>query len=774
VSSSSPARSRSKLAGAAVLATAVVASGLTPLLTGAASAATLLPAPPVVGPTSATAQLKEVVLDWAAVAGATSYVVQVGTDDEWSDEPTLQLTSVATRLTLPTSLPHASYVWRVAAVGAAGQGRWSPAGTFTRGWPTRATPLTPTAGSLVGPEVGRPTFSWTPVPTASEYQLQVSTSPYFDAAFRTSASDKTEACFTTRTSVTPFTGQANAKNDGAGACTFTLLGTGETRYWRVRPLDHVVDDAPEVDTTPIVDEGINSQPPQPEPDSLDTSACGAPAPTVSASPSASAAPSPSASAAPAGGSCEPAHTVEKGRWSASVAFSSLYPASNPDDDSRFRRLAPVNSPTLSSDVCTDTLCRDFPTVSWPAVEGATRYRLYVALDEDYDNIQAIAETSALRWTPTDQWRESTAGASYYVVVQPCTTEGSTAGCGAVGTPSVFRKSSPRIAQAAPANGVTIGGREVALSWQSAASALSAATGSPATSEAYAYHVQVSTPANPDFHATGLMDDATVDSLHHVSSTKTYPSGTYLWRVQAVDASGHKQPWSTVRGFTLDSVAPTFTATPATNLAVNGSIKVVFSEPVRGITSTSIGLRSTPVTVTPGTDGRTVTLVPTSRLVPGATYTVQVAATVRDLAGNAVTPASKPVVVNPLVDDRSPALGLSGSWQRLVASNAVARTYSRSVPTAARPTSAQVAIMGRGVEVKGCVGPGNGVLELWADGVRVSRIDTYRSYSGCGVVLARTALAGGTGLHRLQLKGVGAKNTRSKGTAVAVDAVTAIR
>ena len=778
MTSSSPARSRSKLAGVAVLASAVVASGLTPLLTGAATAATLLPAPPLVSPSDATSKLKEVVLDWAPVTGATSYLVQVGTDHEWSDTPTLELTSVATRITLPTSLPHASYVWRVAAMGADGQGRWSTAGTFTRGWTSKATPLTPAAGTVVGPAVGRPTFSWTPVASASEYQLQVSTSPYFDAPFRTSAGDKTEACFTTRTSVTPFTGQANAKNDGAGDCVFTLLGTGETRYWRVRPLDHVVDGAAEVDTTPIVDEGISSRPPSAEPDSLDTSACGTgsvatPAPTASASPSAS--PSATASPAPAsGGSCEPAHKVEKGPWSASTAFSSVYPASAPDEDSRYQRLAPIDAPALSADVCTADLCRDFPTVSWPAVEGATRYRLYVALDADYDNIQAIVETSALRWTPTDQWRESTAGGSYYVVVQPCTTQGATAGCGAVGAPSVFRKSSPKLAATAPASAARLAGREVELKWQSAADALSAATGSPATSEAYAYRVQVTTAANPDFVGTGLVDDVTVDTTHHVSSTKTYADGSYLWRVQAVDASGHKQPWSVVRGFTLDGTAPSFTATPATGLAVTGAVKVVFSEPVRGITATSIGLRSTPVTVQPSTDGRTVTLVPQARLLAGATYTVQVAPTVTDLAGNPVAAATKTVAVNPLLDDRSPAVALSGYWQRLVASNAVARTYSRSVPTTARPTSASVAIFGSGVEVKGCVGPANGVLELWADGVRVARMDTYRTYSGCGVVLARTALKGGATIHRLQLRGVGVKNARSTGTAVALDAVTAIR
>jgi hypothetical protein len=202
---------------------------------------------------------KEVVLDWAPVAGTTSYVVEVDTDGEWSDDPTLSLTTVATRITLPTSLPHASYVWRVAAVTAGGQSRWSKNGTFTRGWTQLARPLSPIG--TPSPAPGIVTFSWSPVPTASEYQLQVSTSRFFDAPFRTQAGVKTESCFTTRTSITPFNSQADARNDGAGDCVFSLLRTGEPRYWRVRPLDHVVDDAPEVNTTPVVDEGISSLPP---------------------------------------------------------------------------------------------------------------------------------------------------------------------------------------------------------------------------------------------------------------------------------------------------------------------------------------------------------------------------------------------------------------------------------------------------------------------------------------------------------------------------------
>ena len=808
MNSSSPLRSPARLAGAVLAATAVTAGSLIPLLAEQAAAAAPA-APSVVAPVTAGSGLKEVVLDWAPVAGASSYVVEVDTDGEWSDDPTLSLTTVATRITLPTSLPHASYVWRVAAIGKGGQSRWSANGTFTRGWSERARPLTPVG--TPSPVPGVVTFSWSPVPTASEYQLQVSNSPYFDAGFATQADVKTESCFTTRTSITPFNSQTEGRNDGAGDCLFTLLGTGETRYWRIRPLDHVADDAPEVNTTPVVDEGISSLPPA-KAGELDTSACpepvkpsasatpttsasarpstspsASPSATASASPSASGTPtsSPSASGSPSAapdedGSCEPAHTVEKGAWSASVAFTDTAPRlSGPVPDYRTLVSAdrPMPTPTLSRDVCVGDVCRDFPTVSWGSVAGAQRYRLYVALDADFSNIHAIAETRGNSWTPPDQWRDSTAGAHYYVVVQPCTitptASGSRAGCDEPSAPVTFRKSSPKLAQTAPVSGALVGGSEVVLSWQSLSSALAAATGAPATSEAHAYRVQVARTDNPDFHKTGLVEDVIVDSTHHVSVDKRYAEVPHLWRVQPIDASGHRLPWSATRTFQPDSTAPTFITSPA-QIAARGSFTVRLSEPVSGITSSSIGLSGVPAKVTASADRRSAVVTPGRPLLPGASHALTVGPQVRDAAGNGAASARANVVVNPTVDDRNSAMVLSGTWRRYAASNAVLRTFSRSQPTAQRPTSAAVVLTGRGVEVRGCVGPANGTADVWVDGAKVKRVDTYRSYSGCGVLLSRVGFTQPGGAHSVQLRSTGQKHARSTGTTVSVDAIVAVR
>ncbi|MGB8649503.1 MAG: hypothetical protein WCD35_02455, partial [Mycobacteriales bacterium] len=64
-------------------------------------------------------------LDWAPVSGATGYRVQVGRDATWSDDPVLSVDVVSSELTLPVSLPNASYVWRVAAEQGSSLGHWS-------------------------------------------------------------------------------------------------------------------------------------------------------------------------------------------------------------------------------------------------------------------------------------------------------------------------------------------------------------------------------------------------------------------------------------------------------------------------------------------------------------------------------------------------------------------------------------------------------------------------------------------------------------------------
>jgi hypothetical protein len=151
--------------------------------------------------------------------------------------------TVATELALPAWLPHASYLWRVAAVDDGVQGAWSRNGTFTRGWRSRPELLSPAVGAAVA---GRPTFSWTPVPGASAYQLQVSTSSTFAGGSpleATGPATRRRRCghlLHDPHRVTPFTGRARPGQ--AGPCVFSCWHR-QPVYWRSCALDRYVDKA---------------------------------------------------------------------------------------------------------------------------------------------------------------------------------------------------------------------------------------------------------------------------------------------------------------------------------------------------------------------------------------------------------------------------------------------------------------------------------------------------------------------------------------------------
>jgi hypothetical protein len=364
------------------------------------------------------------------------------------------------------------------------------------------------------------------------------------------------------------------------------------------------------------------------------------------------------------------------------------------------------------------VCDDFPTLRWSAVAGAHRYRVYVALNDDYTNIQRIVETSALTWTPTDAWRESSVGESYHYVVQAC----SLAGCGRVpGAATLqaqtFRKKSPparTLAVKRPQS--TVDGVE--LRWEDYGQTRRTSGGRTETAGAYAYRVEVRS-GGASFAAGAPVELVTVDGsrcklvaagtsgredaslacddsatagpaaagdvISYVSKGKAYPStpGALLhWRVQAVDPSGNRLPWSAPQ--TFDPTGPTLTASPTTGLAADQTVTVVFSDRVTGVNSGTLRLRSTPSTVTAVGDGKTFKVKASSLLYAGASYVLEASPAIRDAGGNAHSPRPVTLKTNAQVDDRSAGLRLSGAWTRLSASGAVGGSYVRGVPARAGP------------------------------------------------------------------------------------------
>ncbi len=841
-------RPRACVAALAVAALAVGAVGV--LSPGTASAALTVGAPALVGPNATLPVLKDVRLAWSPVSGATGYQVEVGTDGAWSDNPTWTSTSAGTQLALPSWLPHASYVWHVAAMQGAARGDWSVNGSFTKGWRDRPSLTVPSVGQVVS---GIPTFSWVGIKDASAYELQLSTCPSFDDKTPSSASacppgaapapssvDNTptqdqarpvvDTCFTTHTTVTPFTEEAQHGQDNAGSCVFTQLASGKPLYWRVRGADRFIGSAPDVETTPASSAGISHQPPSAFPTIADvTSGCPSTATVPTASPSASASPSssatpssspsPSAPASAQPGSCGPTHPVESSAWSETHSFGITLTAQTAGD---YNALPLVTTNALDASTCKadgnsaavdgsttpndNLVCADFPTISWQPVAGATAYRVYVSLDDSYTNIQRIIETPALQWTPTDNWRQSDVNSSYYYVVQPCTDKG----CGAVRPdPHSFRKSTPAVAAVAPLSGSPVlgVGQPMSFLWKDLMDTVAAKTGAPSTLEAYSYHLQVADKAaNPGFSNGSLALDISTDGVlctqaatgtavagktdpavqtcdgsqvfsaasvgsvvGYVPDTTSLPDGTYQWRVQAVDASAHRLPYSDKQTFTVDTTPPTISGlNPSSRIGVKQSLVVSFSEPVTGVSAGSLSLSPAAPFTLSVPDSTTAVLTPTRPFVPGTTYRVLVGSAVHDAAGNAAVNAAPAFTVQTDLDDSSPAATYTGSWSRAGSSNAKGGSYRSSNPAPRANTSVTVPFRGTGVDLVGCRMPTGGYVDVYVDGARRARVSTYRSYSGCGITLAAVRGLGRGAQHTLKVVGIGAHQAGAKGNRVAVD------
>lgn len=684
---------------------------------------------------------KTVPLTWDAVPGATGYRVQVGVDDTWSAAPVLSADTVATELVLPVWLPHATYVWRVAALSGTDVGAWSSdtvAPEFTRGWRDAPQGLTPAPQDSTGPA---PTFSWSPIAGASSYELEVSDSRAFpgvptsdadttpDPANQTSAG-KTVLCTTTRDRFTPFTQVSAHGSSGAGDCTAlnTALASGGTFYWRVRGLDKFVDAAQDVATTPA-----NAR--------TDSS--------------------------------------EASNWSVVSDFTATAPTPS-SPPVVFDGSAPVHTSSLANEadgLCSVTnpgattaehaLCRDFASLAWSPITGADHYRLTVAYDDQLQNVQRVVDTTATSWTPTDAWADGSPSQSYYYGVTACSNATCDQATPVVSTPPSFRKASPRVVLGA----VPAPRGPFSFDWSSYADALGAATSGTPTQDAVSYHLQVTTAGDPGFAAP--VEDVTVDGTHYVSPKVSYADGTFLWRVQAVDSAAHGLPYSAVQSFLRDNTAPRLVSVaPSSRVGVLAPLTVTFSEPVTiPDVATAFALTpSAPFTATV-VDARTVTLTPSAPMLPGASYRVSVSSAVTDVVGNPALAAGPSFKVNPQVDDGNlPVLTYVGTWNRLSSSSAIGGGFRVSTPTATAPTSVSTKVSGVAVSVTGCLSPTGGYADVFVDGAKKARVSTYRSYSGCNVLLKQvTGLV--RGVHTVKLVGVGSHTSASRGNAVAFDAVT---
>ena len=135
-----------------------------------------------------------------------------------------------------------------------------------------------------------------------------------------------------------------------------------------------------------------------------------------------------------------------------------------------------------------------------------------------------------------------------------------------------------------------------------------------------------------------------------ATTSTLADGVYEWRVLAYDATNIDSTKalgsSAWRQFKIDGTRPTVTRkSPATSAKKTSNFTATFSEPVTGLTTSTMRLyvsgrrASLAAKVTISSSKRVATLNPRANLVRGKTYTLKLLTGIKDGAGNTMTATS---------------------------------------------------------------------------------------------------------------------------------------
>ena len=169
-------------------------------------------------------------------------------------------------------------------------------------------------------------------------------------------------------------------------------------------------------------------------------------------------------------------------------------------------------------------------LTWPAVPGASHYRLQLASESEFHALLGDSEMN-----DPDVVLPSPADGTYWVRVRAID------GIGLEGHDAVRSFVQHQLPAAptvvAPMNGASIIGGGAAFSWQGLGSGVR-------------YRVQIARDA--DFNE--MFFDRDTGEVTHVSLDQI-PSGRYFWRVSAADSSGQSGDWSSVQEYTQRKASP---------------------------------------------------------------------------------------------------------------------------------------------------------------------------------------------------------------------------
>jgi hypothetical protein len=567
-------------------------------------------------------------LSWGNVPYASSYLVSIATDPALGSlvlhdsGSSLPVTTTATTLTSPSVFAPGAYYWAVTPVDARGnKGTMSSVASFSWGWPSATTP---SVQDLVAtPEVYDPQFSWTAVPGAARYEVEINPTADFVPGSKVCCAGTTIA-----TTLSP---------------TFVLKDN--VFYWRVRAIDPD-GNAGVWNVGPSFTKTFDNVPPVTAPsiknlrmvDTSDNAQVAGPAYSTKV-PIIRWDPVPGASSylvdvAPVqAGVCNWSSPLE--RWSsvtATTAWTPLGPGGSPkpypdahpvasdgpalvaghsycvrvrarsDRDSSgsdvygdFTYLAdggqaftwsgpPTADPCTTPLPCnpaasdyllpqTGTLMTHMPPFfSWKPLQGRGSYFVLVSKDASFTNIVDYAFTKLPAYAPRTAAAATTytdEATFYYWAVLPADASGGGVNIGPLSAnPQNFIKLSTPPTLLAPAEASTISGQPT-FQWSSVEAARN-------------YRLQVA--QDPSFGTT--LEDTVTDSTSY-TPTQTYPADTVLyWRVRANDENQVGLTWSSTGTFRRSLPAP---APSPTNPTSGDQVPTWTWAPVTGAVSYDVSV-----------------------------------------------------------------------------------------------------------------------------------------------------------------------------------------
>ena len=257
-------------------------------------------------------------------------------------------------------------------------------------------------------------------------------------------------------------------------------------------------------------------------------------------------------------------------------------------------------------------------------------------------------------------------------------------------------------------------------------------------------------------------------------TTLYGTGTYYWRVKALNSNSSVVATSGPRTFTVDSSVPTVIAlSPSTSAPITTSFTATFSRPVLGISASTFKVEiagtttavAGTLTPSPSTSTTAATFKPSAPLVPGQSYKISFTAGITDLAATPLVPKSWTVRTALVVENGSVAF--KETWPRIANASASGGAYA-----AARQAGAtqSFTFSGTSASILAMTGPAGGNADVYVDGVKVTAtpVSFYSSSTKWKVaVWSATGLAAAT--HTITLRALGTKTGASTGTWIWLDA-----